>query len=490
MERSFYTHLLRRWWWTLVLAAWVAGLVGYLAASQIEPTYETRARLLVGPVNTDVTTVRAAESLAFTYAELASTEPQLQRVSERLNLDIDAVDLEGAISVVANGTTRIVSVRATAGDPELAAAIANAVADELIALTTTSVGRPEGELTLIDPASVPAFPTGPNVSVIAFLAASAGFLIAGALVTALEYFSHAIKGRQELSELTGAPTLAGINVNHGYRGTPVQPLVVEAHPDSRTALGYRMLAGGIPFGDADENDRVRSLLIVGSQAEERSGELAANLAAVLARSGRSVTLIDADDLDQQVTRLFVPEGRVGLSELFDLRPELISQTDILDTVRIRRAPGIEIIPAGNRDRPTVPDDIATSLLEVLQQRTDVVIVSGAAIDRSATALTWARLVDAVVITARAEATRVDSVKRAVSSLRMVDAALIGAVLLERRGREPRRRTARGTTKRATIDDLQLRARPIAPSANQGTVSPPGSRGSKGSERRTADKSTG
>jgi succinoglycan biosynthesis transport protein ExoP len=480
-------HLLKRWAWTLLLAAWVAGLVGYVTASLIPPTYEARTRLLVGPVNTDVNTVRAAESLSLTYAELATGESQLRRVIERLGLDIETADLTESVGVVANGTTRILSVQVAYTDPETTAAIANAVSEELITLTRTQVRRPEGELSFVDRAEVPSTSTGTNASLIAFLAAMAGLIIAGTLVAALEYLGHTVKTRQDLAAATGTAVLGEINVAHGYVGTPQQPLVVEAEPDSKTALGYRMLATRIPFGDPDADDRVRSLLVVGSQSGERSGELAANLAAVIARTGRSVTLIDTDDLEAQVTTMFVPEGRAGLSELLALTPEALAEPDALDVARIRRVPDMWIIPAGNADMTSVPEDAAERLLEAVSGQSDVVVMSGSSIDRSATALTWARLVDAVVIVARADFTRVENLTTAVDGLRLVEAKLLGAVLLERQ-RGARLRRVRRKVQPEPASDL-LQAKPLgAPTAwGRGPTAPPTT--GTGPERHTVgDKS--
>ncbi len=63
----------------------------------------------------------------------------------------------------------------------------------------------------------------------------------------VEYFRNTLKDADELADLTGSPVLGEVNVGHGYRGSPVQPLVVEARPDSKTALGYRLLASQMSF---------------------------------------------------------------------------------------------------------------------------------------------------------------------------------------------------------------------------------------------------
>lgn len=487
MEQSAYMHLLKRWAWTLLLAAWVAGLVGYVTASLIPPSFEARARLLVGPVNTDINTVRAAESLALTYAELATGEPLLRGVIERLGLDIETSDLDEAVSVVANGTTRILSVQATYTDPETTAAIANALSEELIDLTRLAVRRPEGELSLRDPAQVPSSSTGSSTSLIAFLAATAGVIIAGTLVAAAEYLSHTVKTRQELATLTGAPVLGDINIAHGYVGTPIQPLVVEAEPDSKTALGYRMLAATIPFGEPGADDRVQSLLVVGCQRGERSGELAANLAGVIARSGRSVTLIDADDLEAQVTTMFVPEGRSGLGELLAAASEATPDPAAIDAARIRGAGDVWVIPSGNADMMSVPEAAAERVLLAAREQSDVIVVSGSSLDQSASALTWARLVDAVVIAARADHTRVENLTSAIDGLRLVEARLVGTVLLERqRGQWLRRRGRKGGQGR--VSDSKGQATPLGASqawAREPVV--PSSTGT-GSERHAGGKS--
>ena len=73
MELSGYFAVARRWWWTLLVAAWVAGLAGFYFASRIEPTYESQVKLLVGPINTDADTLRGAGLMIQTYGQVVTT---------------------------------------------------------------------------------------------------------------------------------------------------------------------------------------------------------------------------------------------------------------------------------------------------------------------------------------------------------------------------------------------------------------------------------
>jgi polysaccharide biosynthesis transport protein len=464
LELAAYLQLLRRWWLPLLFAAWVAGMLGFVVGSQILPVYEARARLLVGPVNTDVTTLRAAESLAQTYAALATTEPQMRAVIERLDLDLRPADLAGSVSVRADGTTRIIAIATSDSDPERGAAIANAVGEELIELTSAPGGRPEGELFLIDPAVPGTISVGPSATLIALLAGAAGLVVAGLFATIVEYLSHTVKGRHDLGALTDAPVLGEIRFGKGYMGTPMQPLVVEAQPESRTALGYRLLVSRMPM--LVKGRRVRSLLVAGAQAGDGRGEFAANLAAVMVRTGRSVTLVDADHLEAQVTRMFAMNERLGLGELLNMPTDAATDPTAQASVRQAHAPGFETIPVGDRDTKLMQETSARRLLESIRTSSDLVIISGAPIHRSANSLLWARVVDAVVLVVREETTQLENLRYAVESLRLVEANLVGTVLLERR-RGAGRRPPRPAGPRMVPAASHAQARPDATAGSRG-----------------------
>ncbi len=95
MELSGYFAVARRWWWTLLVAAWVAGLAGFYFASRIDPTYESTVELVVGPINTDADTLRGAGLMIQTYGQLATTETVLTRTLGDLGLDMPARPARG-----------------------------------------------------------------------------------------------------------------------------------------------------------------------------------------------------------------------------------------------------------------------------------------------------------------------------------------------------------------------------------------------------------
>ncbi len=207
MELSGYFAVLRRWWWTLIVAVWVAGLAGFVLGSQVAPTYETRIRLLVGPINTDIETLRAAGQLVQTYSELTTSQPLLESVSRELDLPISTGELRSRIRSTADDVTRLLTIRVVDEDPERAVAIASTLGDELIQLAAGGTTRPEGELQTVDFPETPTDPIAPQMSLIVLLAALGGLVTAIVVVLLVEYVSDAVRGREDLERLIPAPFL-------------------------------------------------------------------------------------------------------------------------------------------------------------------------------------------------------------------------------------------------------------------------------------------
>ena len=447
MELRAYLAVARRWWWTLLAATLVAGVVGYVAARTIPPTYESETKLLVGPLtNTDIDTIRAASSLAETYAEVAHSDTSLQAMSAELSLTTPLEDLRKNVKVVADDVTRLISIRADAGEPQLAADMANQLAGQLQQLQSQGPARAEGEIHVIDRAAPPPEPIAPSVNLIAVMAAGAGLVASLILVLVVEHFSDTIGSRFELAELATVPFLGSIALPRRFIPSPSDPLAVEAIPESRTAVSTRLLASKISFSGGAP---LRSVLIVGSQAGDRAPELAANIAGAMAASGRKVVLVDGNDIEGQVTSMFSIDERTGVRELLEW-PTLQTAQGLLEAVMVRREPGMDILPHGSSGPELIDRESAEQLVKVLLERCDMVIINSAPVHRSGSTLVWARLTDATVLVAHRDVTKRENVTYAVDSLRQVGANLIGLVLMERRwapfaaSERPRRRDDRAT----------------------------------------------
>ena len=422
MELTGYLAVARRWWWTLLVATWVAAVSGYVVASQIPPTYEAETQLLVGPYNTDRETLAAAGSLVQTYSSLVSTTPVIQAAINEVGVDLTPDDLASAIRATANDTTRFLSIRVQATDPEVAAKLANALGDEISQLASGATSRPEGQLQVVQAAAIPVDPIAPQRSLIVGLAALAALIGAMVLVMLVEFVDASVRTDEELERLTGVPFLGRVETARSVPGSP-RGLIDQA-PESTAAAAYRLLVAKVAFGDGDGS--VRSVVTVGTGSEGISGQVAANLAAISARSGRQVVLIDADPGTGPVTRIYGVGDRTGLTDVITGR---LDATAAL----VRISPTLQVLPRGigpGGDGLDVAQ--ARSILTALEGVADLVVVSTGPLHLSASAVIWAQAGDTSILVAARDVSRRDDVEYAVESLRFVSANVAGAVLADRR----------------------------------------------------------
>lgn len=428
MELGGYVAILRRWWWTLLGAAWIAGLVGYLFASSLPPSYEGRARLLVGPVSADLNTLRSAAGLVPTFAELAESHPVLASVIERLDLDMTPAALAEALSVTANDTTRVMTIRFDDTDPVLVADVPNTVAEELIALQPTGSVLPEGEITVIEEATIADEPAAPDVPLLVVLAAVAGTVGALMLVLGLEYTNRTIRDPDEVDTLTGLPVLGVLRPPsaRARRGS-TSPLFVESMPTSRSAAAMRIAAIKATAGGS--GDGVKTLLVIGVDTEPGAGQVAVNLAATVAQTGQRVTVLDANEHSAEATALMAAVDLPGLTDLMRDTEATLSES-LVDGVTLPRWSDIRLIPRGSSTARTPNPTRVAQLLTVLTGSNDLTIVTAAPVHLSGGALVWGQACDATILVARRDRTKRDALAEAVESLRLVHARPTGVILYE------------------------------------------------------------
>jgi capsular polysaccharide biosynthesis protein/Mrp family chromosome partitioning ATPase len=442
LEPTGFIPLARRWWPLLLFVACVSAVTAYIGSSRVTPTYEAEVRLLTGPVNADFDTVRASSQLARTYAELATSRQILEAVRTQLDLRQSLDDLVESVTATGNDITRIVSIRARSDRADLAAEIANTIATRLASQTAGAGGAAAGQLTVVDSASPPQDPVEPRVELNTILAAIAGVIGAAVLVLLLPFGRDTIDSEADVADAS-VPILGSVDsLRPGSRGP--SPLVVEARPDSRAANEYRVLATKIEL--SHESGGPRSVLVAGCEEGDGSGLVAANVAAALAESGSRVTLVDANSLQEEITKVLGLSGRPGYG---DLVARGVSETGADENaIRLTAKNGnLAILPSGTeRGTRVLETDPVVRLLDRLLRQSDLVVVNTPAVEVSSTTLVWALATDATVLVAQQGRTKREDLREAVKTLSLVDANVIGTVLAMKRPLW-RRLPARGRTPR-------------------------------------------
>jgi capsular polysaccharide biosynthesis protein len=144
--RDLRTALRRQWWIPAALA--LGGLVvGMVAATNVSPVYRAKGTLLVGPVNSTVirsTTLRASESLAAFYADLARRQVVLDPVTKTLNLATPWDRLRNSVSAVTpDQNPRLITVTVLGGSRTQVRQTADQILVQLVSLSPTPTAGTE-----------------------------------------------------------------------------------------------------------------------------------------------------------------------------------------------------------------------------------------------------------------------------------------------------------------------------------------------------------
>jgi len=135
-----------RAWLPLLVASVVLSATAAFAVSSVLPkAYEAKSTLIVGQllsaVNPDYSQVLVSQRLSTTYAAVATKGPTLDSVIQRLGLSVSSDELSQHVRVDAPLDSSLLTITAQDADPARAAAIANALAEQLIASSPAIQGR-------------------------------------------------------------------------------------------------------------------------------------------------------------------------------------------------------------------------------------------------------------------------------------------------------------------------------------------------------------
>lgn len=422
MELGGYIGVVRRWWLVLLASIVVAGAGGYVIASRLPKIYEAEAQLLVGPLNTDFETQRAAGQLANTYAQLATSRRVIDAVLTRTGADRSAEDLEEATTAVPNDVTRLVIIRVQDSDTGRAAALANAIAEELGRLAAESA-RPEGQTQIIDPAG-PTTQVAPQVLLIVLLAAFAGLLAAIAIVVLIEYTRDAVRSEGELRALADFPILGHLTSRLDRKRDFPSALL-----GSRAADEYLAMTARIE--QSSSSKRPRSVLVVGVEPGAQTGVIGLGLVLAFADRGVSAAFIDASaDGMAAAEALGVASNHVDTERIAEGDvPMTALDLSVAGEDRRRRTVPISLV-SGAVGGDIVRADRLRTILDGALSDSQVAIVTTPPPDRSPEAMLWAGLIDAIVLVAPMPGTRRRHLRGAVQALQVARKRFLGVVVTD------------------------------------------------------------
>ncbi len=432
MELRRYARALRRGWLLLILCPLLAALVAGLVSWRLPAVYQAQASLLVRPaqplaVQTG-TVSETADEITQTYAQLMIERPVLEKVISGLGLKTTPGQLARDIQVTPESNTTILDITVSNTNRVLAAAVANRLMSEFISTMKqvqtqeNTPGTDQDNFVIISPAAVPTSPSSPNIPRNVLIAAVAGLLLAVGAVLLRDYLDQSVKSGEDLLERTGLVTIGHISYTPARQERRGELMVMQEQSPASEA--YRSLRTNLLFSNVDRP--LRTIIVTSAAPGEGKSRTAANLAVVLAQSGRRTVLVDADFRRPEQHRNFGFVRNTGLSNLVI---QEMHKDDAL--LQVEGVPDLWVLPSG--PPPPNPSELlgsarARALLSWLQAQFDFVVIDTPPVNAVTDAAVLATFVDGVIMVIESGRTSYGAVTHAKQTLDRVGGHVIGAVL--------------------------------------------------------------
>ena len=223
-----------------------------------------------------------------------------------------------------------------------------------------------GNVAVVDPAVVPLGPARPNKPLTVAIAALLGLALGFVVCQLLAFITGVVRDPKKLEQSIGQPTLGVVplsleQVNAMERedsGELSSYMLAAAEPTSTVVEALRSLRTSILFSLA-EKKQAKVLLLTSAVPSQGKSFLSANLAYLLAVTGKRVLLIEADVRRSSIKRYidFDPKNP-GLSSVLN------ENIDIASVVLKDVYPNLDFLPAGPRVK-NPGDMLSTDRLSIL-----------------------------------------------------------------------------------------------------------------------------
>ena len=285
---------------------------------------------------------------------------------------------------------------------------------------------------LIERASVPKAPSGPDKKRMASLSLLFGLLLGVGMAMFLERIDDTVRTPDDIEMNVGISVLGFVpeikakkseQDNRAYRG-----LVSVLEPSSSALEAYRNIRTSLFFSAPAEDAKV--LLVTSAGPGDGKTTTASNLALVIAQTGKRVLLIDADFRRPKVHKIFGLNDEIGFSSV------LVGEATLDDAVQktahdIENIDKLDIIAAG----PTPPNPTelfetkaARRVIEGLRDKYDRIIIDTPPVLFVSDATILSSLGDGVVIVGRAGKNTTAAMTRAKKQLETGKARIVGGIL--------------------------------------------------------------
>ena len=453
--------------WKLFVGALLACLAGAAAVTALQTkSYESSATVLISFTGeNDLSLVfqgtQAVQERLSSYAAIAGGHAVAQGAVKDFHLPVSADALADQTHVEYTPKSTMFTISVIDTNPNRAAALTKAVADEFAlmvgtlgatpkgpaALVTTTLpqappppntdGQPDtqpqqqpepqprpqypvAKATVVEQPGVPDHPIKPVPMRNMAMGLVAGLLLGVAVALTREATDHTVRTRQKLEQLSRLPTLAELP---GHRGSAPRWGTDISFDDAVRGLRARLLRAMGP--------EARGVLLAAPFGGEGTTTTALNLARAFTELGEDVLLVEGDTRRPVIAGLLKVESGEGLSNALanpDITTEAVKPTPISK---------LFILAARSVRRETLPcsaylPEVLDKVLREVSASFDRTVVDGPPVLASADSGLLGGAVQATVLLVRAGRTTEDELNDALTALRAAGAEIVGTVLTDAR----------------------------------------------------------
>ena len=349
-------------------------------------------------VSSSLGEIQASREISRTFKELIKTNAVLEQVRDELGLPYSINGLKGNVRVDVLTGTQLLSVSATDSSPELAADIADTVAQVFIVQREeaglTEIARLQatleqygifdsadllaaqinslGGLQIAQSADVPVDPTSPRPRRDTLFGIIVGFGLSLILIVVLDRMDYRVKSDTELATLANAFSIGSVPmIRSGHIGTTFSP--TDDSPGVVTDESFMFLAARI-LDHQHQHLAVRDYLVTSLAENEGKTTLSAHIAAALANANRKVILVDLDLRKPDIA------GVVGLQSDLGVSTIISGKSTLKESLIETSIPNLKVLLSGPipPDPATLFSDNAMSkLMEDMRASADIVIYDSA-----------------------------------------------------------------------------------------------------------------
>jgi capsular exopolysaccharide synthesis family protein len=423
--------VIQRAWVFIACLTATGGAVGLVASLSATPVYTATSQVFVSVSSTSDTATDLLQGSSFTvrqvktYTELVTSPRVLEPVIDELGLSDSPATLATRVTAQSPIDTVLINITVADGSPDLAASIADAVA-ESVATVVAELETPAGggqspvQLSTVRAATVPQAPTSPNLTLNVVLGLLIGLAIGVGTAILREILDTRVRTVEDVEAVTDSSVIGFI----GYEpDASDRPLIVQESPQSMRAEAFRRLRTNLQFLAVESKSN--AIVMTSALPAEGKSTTTINLAITLADAGQRVALVDADLRRPSIAKYMGVEGSVGLTTV------LIGRAVVDDVVQPWGNGNLDVIASGQV--PPNPSELLGSakmaaFVEDLTSRYDVVLIDTSPLLPVTDGAILARLVGGAVVVVGAGTIHRAQLEDALETLTTVNAKVLGVVV--------------------------------------------------------------